>query len=338
MMAMGIAPGLQQPLGVTSASATLDLNRAQLVPTPGAHGSFPTGGVAWNGVPNAGVAWNGASEWPGMFGELELQNTTSFFSLPEEKQNLYDVRYWSNPNPGVLQAVPPFASPAMHTTHAPPAAAATVATGGIDTIGINRLERIVYINLAHRTDRNIRLLSQLMQVGTNATLIRRQDAFLNVRGAVGCAESHIAVLRQLRDDGVSAALVLEDDFVWRDPNPVLIQMKLDAAMQDPSWGVCLLAANGVCVPVDEHLQTVVECQTASAYIIRDFYVPKLLALWEEMLPGLKASTRETEGPLCIDQTWKALQRQGRWVATNPLLGKQGESYSDIEQRCVDYGV
>ena len=116
------------------------------------------------------------------------------------------------------------------------------------------------------------------------------------------------------------------------------QTKLDAVMQDPSWGVCLLAANGICMPVDEHQQTVVECQTASAYIIRDWYMPTLLGLWEASLPFLKASTPETEGPWCIDQTWKGLQRSHRWAATNPLLGKQGASFSDIERRCVDYGV
>ena len=111
-------------------------------------------------------------------------------------------------------------------------------------------------------------------------------------------------------------------------------------MQDPAWGVCLLAGNGVCKPVDENRQTVVECQTASAYIIRDFYIPKLLKVWEDTLPALKAATTETEGPLCIDQTWKVLQQQdqGQWLATNPLLGKQGESFSGIERRCVDYGV
>jgi hypothetical protein len=38
----------------------------------------------------------------------------------------------------------------------------------------------------------------------------------------------------------------------------------------------------------------------------------------------------------IDQAWKALQRRDRWYIFSPAFGRQRPSFSDIEQRDVDY--
>jgi hypothetical protein len=38
----------------------------------------------------------------------------------------------------------------------------------------------------------------------------------------------------------------------------------------------------------------------------------------------------------IDQTWKILQQEGGWYSSNPMIGYQGQSYSDIEGKDVDY--
>lgn len=41
--------------------------------------------------------------------------------------------------------------------------------------------------------------------------------------------------------------------------------------------------------------------------------------------------------LHIDIYWKKLQND-KWYVTNPVLGYQRESYSDIEKRITNYGV
>ena len=39
----------------------------------------------------------------------------------------------------------------------------------------------------------------------------------------------------------------------------------------------------------------------------------------------------------LDVSWKQLQDKS-WLITDPKLGKQIKSYSDIEKHIVDYGV
>lgn len=205
--------------------------------------------------------------------------------------------------------------------------------------GINRVCQILYINLEFRRDRKQRLLRELTKVGTDATRIRRIDAVHRERGSVGCAESHIKALRESMEMGSNVTLILEDDFVWHEGvDTSVVNDTLDKVLEDKDWKVCLLAANGRCRVVNDYKQAVQECQTTSAYLIRKAYVPVLRGHWEHCLPDLTHTKLPQGGKFSIDQTWKTLQRQGGWIATNPLLGKQGASYSDIVKADVDYGV
>jgi len=38
----------------------------------------------------------------------------------------------------------------------------------------------------------------------------------------------------------------------------------------------------------------------------------------------------------MDIYWKQLQKTDKWYITNPVLGYQRMSYSDIEKRITDY--
>lgn len=203
--------------------------------------------------------------------------------------------------------------------------------------GIDMLSAILYINLADRKDRKTRLLKNLSNVGVDHSRVHRIDAVRHKMGAVGCAKSHIKTLEQIAAAGYDTALVLEDDFVWKEP-PDVVDSVLRTMLSDGSWNVCLLTCNGVCDTMNDYKKRVITCQTASAYIIRIDYVPKLLALWKSKLPDLQSNGITHGGMYAIDQTWKALQSSDEWVATNPFLGKQGASYSDIMGGHVDYGV
>merc|ERR1711964_458429 len=60
------------------------------------------------------------------------------------------------------------------------------------------------------------------------------------------------------------------------------------------------------------LKLVKDCQTVSAYIVRQDYVGVLMTQW-----------RNTPAEQYIDQTWKPLQQKDNWAMTWPLLLKQG---------------
>ena len=69
------------------------------------------------------------------------------------------------------------------------------------------------------------------------------------------------------------------------------------------------------------------------------YIPILKELWEnDMDYRMKNNLNKKQfHETCIDQSWKTLQND-KWYITRPKLGKQIESYSDIENRNVNYNV
>ena len=76
------------------------------------------------------------------------------------------------------------------------------------------VDKIVYINLAQRKDRDQHIRAQLKQVGIPDNKIVRFDAIKHDRGQIGCTLSHIAVLKMAIREGWSNMLVLEDDALW----------------------------------------------------------------------------------------------------------------------------
>ena len=78
--------------------------------------------------------------------------------------------------------------------------------------GLNRLEKIFYINLSHREDRNASIVSQLKKLGVKEEKIERIEAEHDVlNGHRGCALSHIKALKLAQEKGLREVLILEDD-------------------------------------------------------------------------------------------------------------------------------
>jgi hypothetical protein len=86
---------------------------------------------------------------------------------------------------------------------------------------------------------------------------------------------------------------------------------------------------------------IVESQSASGYMLQRRYVPALLQSFSNsvvMLEKFKAYTPREQWTIrfAIDQAWKPLQRNDRWYICSPAAGHQRASFSDIEQKPVDY--
>lgn len=81
-------------------------------------------------------------------------------------------------------------------------------------------DRIYIINLPHRTDRRREMWEQLRRVGLKkddqkivffpAVRPEEKGAFPTL-GARGCFLSHLQVLEKIKEEGISSALILEDD-------------------------------------------------------------------------------------------------------------------------------
>lgn len=200
---------------------------------------------------------------------------------------------------------------------------------------------LYYINLKHRTDRKKHILKQLKMIHYPNNKIIRIDAIKNSNGATGCGLSHIKALKlALQQNKMNDyVIIMEDDFEWKVLNPYPIY--LNAINSNIDWNIILLSCNGRVIKYKKSLQRVKSCQTASGYIIKVKYIPTLLKIWErDMDFRLKNNIKNSDKrdhTTCIDQSWKILQKD-KWFTTNPIIGKQMKSYSDIEKRVVNYKV
>ena len=205
---------------------------------------------------------------------------------------------------------------------------------------MDRIHRVVYINLDRRTDRREQMEGALDALRVPAGKRERFAAVAHARGAVGCSRSHLAVLRRARREGWPNVMVLEDDF-----QPAVDAGTWDARLARfldavPDFDVLLLAYN---LRREDGrggaggARRTLDAQTTAGYVVRQPFYDTLIANVEAGVRQLERDSRRY-GEFVLDTYWKRLQPRARWYHAVPRLGTQRASYSDIEQTHVDYGV
>lgn len=204
---------------------------------------------------------------------------------------------------------------------------------------MEHIDAILYINLAHRTDRKDHILLELEKCGITPSKIHRIDAVLKKPGALGCGLSHIKALTEaFSHSDWNTVLILEDDFTFR-PDSEMNNKIRELCTSHSFFDVGLLSYNPEFVKYRDtiipSIKKITYSQTASAYVIRRHYIPTLLQ-------NMKAATYDMERfgkrhENCIDIHWSILQPNGYWYAIFPAIGYQYDNYSDIEHRVTSYG-
>ena len=77
---------------------------------------------------------------------------------------------------------------------------------------MERISKIIYINLDRRTDRNQEMLDEFKKM--NITNFERFSAIPTCPGTIGCGQSHIRVLQIAQQRQYDNILILEDDFTF----------------------------------------------------------------------------------------------------------------------------
>jgi len=198
------------------------------------------------------------------------------------------------------------------------------------------IPKCFYINLDHRTDRKERLEQNMARFGLTCDRVPAIKANDDKQQSAekACLYSHIKAMKSLIATDAPYGLILEDDAVWKEEvvarAPALLKRIPQVMSSHPA---ALLACNGYAghKSETEGFKNINVCQTTSAYLVKREYAPKLLEVWEN------ATTVDGAGA-CTDQAWKVLQRPDQWVMADPLLIKQGASYSDIMSATVNYGM
>jgi glycosyl transferase family 25 len=194
---------------------------------------------------------------------------------------------------------------------------------------------IFYINLDRRRDRREEIEAELCAAGLCG---ERFAAIDRAPGFVGCAESHLAVLKLAKTRGYTYTLILEDDFVFLlDPKPLI----RDLLSTGPnSFDVCMLSYNmlqeeSIVDKSQSKYRRVIEAQTASGYLVAGHYLDTLIQLYEKTNPLLAES--KANWLYANDQCWKRLQRRDMWIYVVERAGKQRPSWSDTGGFFVDCG-
>lgn len=213
---------------------------------------------------------------------------------------------------------------------------------GFTDISLSKyIDVVYYINLDKRQDRNVQILAEIDKMGLNQEQIIRVPAhFIQDFGALGCSYSHIDCLRRFIESGKQNCIILEDDYEFQ-VDMTLVKDVFDSFFASHiQYDVCMLSMNPVKIEstIYSFLKKVFDVQTASGYMVHRDFAKKLLANYEEGAELLKNSGYDKYHLYAIDQYWKKLQPASNWYAFNPTLGKQRESYSDIGQQNVNYGI
>ena len=74
------------------------------------------------------------------------------------------------------------------------------------------IDKIIYINLDHRTDRNKEMLEHFEKYNIPKDKIVRLSATKHEKGNIGVYKSHIRALQYAIDNNLSNILIVEDDF------------------------------------------------------------------------------------------------------------------------------
>lgn len=205
------------------------------------------------------------------------------------------------------------------------------------TLNNGKIDHVFFINLERRKDRLVEIESELNK---NGIIAERFNACTHATGAVGCANSHLEVLKLAKSRNYENVLILEDDFQFL-VSKEEFEMELSrffTYVETHPYDVCMFSYNlkeSSDIEDAPYLKRVLEAQTASGYLVNRHYYDKLITLFEWANPLLEETGQHWV--YLNDQVWKRLQRTDNWVCFNTRLGKQRPGYSDNGNAFTDYG-
>ena len=205
-------------------------------------------------------------------------------------------------------------------------------------VGLNHFDIIYYINLNHRTDRLENIKRQLKKTNIESNKINRiSGIYMKDFGILGCAKSHILALEEFIKTDNNNCLILEDDFCFTESQDIINNLIDQIFYNKINYDVLMLSCNILNSEKTEHpfLIKILDGQTLSGYSISKKFAPILLNNYKESVALLERAKIKIH-PFCFDIYMKKLQPISKWYCLEPRIGKQIESYSDIENKIVEY--
>lgn len=195
-------------------------------------------------------------------------------------------------------------------------------------------ENTLFINLEERLDRLEHANAEFEKMGINAERIKAVKTQI---GSVGCTLSHIRCLELAKQRGYEHVFICEDDITFT--NPELFKSNLQKFYENDKimWDLLIIGGNNVppYQQVEDYCARVFYCQTTTGYVVKSHYYDTLLENFRESAKNLMREPKN-HSTYALDMYWKRLQCQDFWYMITPPTVTQYESYSDIENRTVNY--
>lgn len=199
------------------------------------------------------------------------------------------------------------------------------------------IDKIIYINLDHRTDRKEEIENELRSYSMDFKAERFEAISTPGFGILGCGKSHLEVLKLAKKRNYKNVLILEDDFCFLRSKSE-IDTVINRIFEDKiEFDVIMLSYGEQEYTSTENVDLIKinKASTASGYLVNSNFYDKLIDLYECAMPLLN-STHE-HWNYANDVVWFDLQKKSKWYGISPRCGKQRASYSDNSEIYQDYG-
>ena len=207
--------------------------------------------------------------------------------------------------------------------------------------GFNNFDLVYYINLNHRTDRLNHITNEIKKTNIDESKVHRIEAvYVEDFGALGCSKSHCIALENFINSPETnqTCVILEDDFEFTQPQNVVNDLIDNVFNNDvKDFDVLMLSSNialELTTPKFNFVTKIINAQTTSGYVVSRKFAPILLKNYKEGA-DLLSQTRDRP-KYSIDMYMKLLQPNSKWLCLSPKIGKQMDSYSDIEKCIINY--
>jgi GR25 family glycosyltransferase involved in LPS biosynthesis len=200
---------------------------------------------------------------------------------------------------------------------------------------VTDIQHILYINLESRPDRNQLALQEFAKLEW-ATQPHRFPAVKMAKGAFGCTISHIRCLETAKKQNWSHVLICEDDVKFTDPL-VLTENLNRFLASGTDWDVIMLAGNnyGPYRPTEFGAVQVFACLAGTSYLVTQRYYDTLLQNFKSGLAHFMREPSKSQ-QYALDTYWFQLQGTDRWYLIVPLTVTQHSTFSNIENRVLNY--
>lgn len=192
----------------------------------------------------------------------------------------------------------------------------------------------LFINLDSRVDRFEHALQEFEKMNIQ---VERVSAIKNKNGAIGCTMSHIKCLQIAKNRDYDYVFICEDDITFLDPSKLKDSAEKFKKHMKSKWDVLIIGGNNVppYEKLSDYCARVFSCQTTTGYIVQKHFYDTLIKNFKESAENLmRDPTNKRE--YALDMYWKRLQKEHIWLMLTPPTVTQYESYSDIEERNVNY--